>query len=230
MTWISFMLLHIPQLIDQQQLDVILPAISGASFVDGKLSAGINAQQVKNNTEVAQDSEIGQNLAKILIGNLYNNPQFRDAAFPYRIATPIFAKYEQGKSYGLHIDDPIMGGDAQKFRCDIAMTVFLSQRKDYEGGELCIQTQFGEQQCKFDAGDLVLYPASSLHRVNEITSGTRIVGISWVQSMIREPAKREILYDLSRARDNLTHNKELNKTKDLVEHSFNNLVRMWSEV
>jgi len=224
------MLLHIPQLIDQKQLDVILPAIADALFVDGKLSAGISAQQVKNNTEIEQNSEIGQNLAKILVGNLYNNPQFRDAALPYRIATPLFAKYDHGKSYGLHIDDPIMGGDGQKFRCDIAMTLFLSKPQDYEGGELCIQTQFGEQQCKFDAGDLVLYPASSLHRVNEVTAGTRMVGVTWVQSMIRDPAKREILYNLSQARDVLNSKEDLQVTRDFVEHSFNNLVRMWSEV
>ncbi len=224
------MLIHIPQLIDQQQLDVIVPAIANAPFVDGKLSAGISAQKVKQNSEIEQNSEVAKNLAKILIGNLYNNPHFRDAAFPLRIATPLFAKYEKGKFYGSHIDDPVMGGDAQKFRCDIAMTIFLSDPKSYEGGELCIQTQFGEQQCKFQAGDLVLYPASSLHKVNEVTSGTRIVGVSWVQSMIRNPAQREILYDLSQARDQLNKNPTLSTPQTLVEHSFNNLVRMWSEI
>jgi len=224
------MLLHIPQLIDQQQLDVIIPAISNAPFIDGKLSAGISAQPVKNNVEIEQNSEIGQNLAKILVGNLYNNQTFRDATLPYRIATPLFAKYEKGKSYGSHIDDPIMGGDSQKFRCDIAMTIFLSQPQDYDGGELCIQTQFGEQQCKFAAGDLVLYPASSLHKVNEVTAGTRIVGVTWVQSMVRAPAQREILYNLSQARDQLKCPNELHNTKELVEHSFNNLVRMWSDI
>ena len=223
------MLLHIPKLIDQQQLDVILPAIQESSFVEGKLSAGKTAQKVKNNQELEQSSEVAQHLSKIVVGNLYNNKPFRDASLPHRIATPYFAKYQKGKSYGSHIDDPVMGGEGQKFRCDIALTIFLSSPKDYNGGELCIQTEFGEQQCKFEAGDIVLYPASSLHRVNEVTSGTRIVGVTWIQSMVRDPAKRQILYNLCQARDTL-NNSKMKQTNDQVEHSYNNLVRMWSEV
>ena len=223
------MLLHIPHLIDQQQLDVILPAIKDAPFVDGKLSAGITAKKVKNNLEIEQSSEIAQHLSKIIAGNLYNNKHFRDASLPHRVATPFFAKYEKGKSYGSHIDDPVMGGEGQKFRCDIALTIFLNSPQDYEGGELCIQTEFGEQQYKFDAGDIVLYPASSLHRVNEVTSGTRIVGVTWIQSMVRDPSKRQILYNLSQARDTL-NSTNMKQTNDQVEHSYNNLVRMWSEV
>jgi len=224
------MMLHVPQLIDQQQLSVLLPAIAEAPFVDGKLTAGITAKSVKNNLEVDQASELGQHLAKIMIGNLYNNPLFREAALPYRIATPLFAKYEKGQSYGSHIDDPVMGGDNQKFRCDIAITLFLSNPDDYEGGELTIQTRFGEQQCKYPAGDIVLYPASSLHRVAEVTAGTRIVGVTWVQSMVRDPAQREILFDLAQARNSLNQKGDMKDTNDQVEHSYNNLVRMWSEV
>lgn len=223
------MLLHIPKLIDQQQLDIILPAIKEASFIDGKLSAGKTAQKVKNNQEIDQSTEIAQHLSKIVVGNLYSNKIFRDASLPYRIATPYFAKYQKGKSYGSHIDDPIMGGESQKFRCDIALTIFLSSPQDYEGGELCIQTEFGEQQCKFESGDIVLYPASSLHRVNKVTAGARIVGVTWIQSMVRDPAKRQILYNLCQARDAL-NNTNMKQTNDQVEHSYNNLVRMWSDL
>jgi len=223
------MMLHIPNLIDPVQLKVMQAAINKASFVDGKLSAGKTAKKVKNNQELDHNNQVAQNLGKIMVGNLYNNEQFKSATLPYRIAEPLFARYQKGMQYGAHIDDPVMG-DVQRFRCDVAVTLFLNDPDEYQGGELVVRTPFGLQKTKYPAGDIVLYPASSLHYVEEVTGGQRLVGVVWVQSMVREPAKREILYDLSLALQSLSQNKNEVQSFEHVDHCYTNLIRMWAEV
>jgi PKHD-type hydroxylase len=224
------MLLHIPRVIDSIQLGVIQGALKQSKFVDGKLSAGMVAEKVKRNEEVDQHTDTAVQLSKIIIGNLYHHAVFRSAAMPLRVATPFFARYRPGMTYGDHIDDPVMGGDGQRFRCDIATTVFLNEPEEYVGGELLIRTQFGDQKIKLPAGDAVVYPASSLHQVAEVTEGERIVAVTWVQSMIREPAKREILHELNLAREKLLHESAAGETGKQVDHAYTNLVRMWAEV
>ena len=224
------MLLHIPRVIDSLQLGVIQGALKQSKFVDGKLSAGMVAEKVKRNEEVDQHTDTAVQLSKIIIGNLYHHAVFRSAAMPLRVATPFFARYRPGMTYGDHIDDPVMGGDGQRFRCDIATTVFLNEPEEYVGGELLIRTQFGDQKIKLPAGDAVVYPASSLHQVAEVTEGERIVAVTWVQSMIREPAKREILHELNLAREKLLHESAAGETGKQVDHAYTNLVRMWAEV
>jgi PKHD-type hydroxylase len=224
------MLLHIPRVIDSIQLGVIQGALKQSKFVDGKLSAGMVAEKVKRNEEVDQHTDTAVQLSKIIIGNLYHHAVFRSAAMPLRVATPFFARYRPGMTYGDHIDDPVMGGDGQRFRCDIATTVFLNEPEEYVGGELLIRTQFGDQKIKLPAGDAVVYPASSLHQVAEVTEGERVVAVTWVQSMIREPAKREILHELNLAREKLLHESAAGETGKQVDHAYTNLVRMWAEV
>ncbi len=224
------MMLHIPGIIDAAQLKVMQAALQEAAFVDGRLSAGPTARQVKHNEEIDPASRTAADLGRIMVGSLYHNETFRDAALPYRIAAPLFARYDKSMHYGEHIDDPVMGGDAQRFRCDLAVTLFLNDPEDYQGGELLVRTPFGTQQCKFPAGDIVLYPASSLHQVAPIQSGQRLVGVAWIQSMVRDPAKREILFDLANARNRLAQHKEQAEAFTRVDHSYTNLVRMWAEV
>jgi PKHD-type hydroxylase len=223
------MLITLKSVIDPEQLNIIQQAVTHAAYVDGKSSAGKTAAKVKNNQEIDQQSEMGQQLAQVIIGNLSHHEDFKSAALPLRIASPYVAKYSKGMTYGYHIDDPVMGKE-QRFRCDLACTIFLNSPEDYAGGELSIKTQFGEKQVKLSAGDAVLYPASSLHKVNEISNGERIVAVTWIQSLIRDPAQREILYDLSKARDKLMTEQPDNEVTKQVDHSYTNLVRMWSEV
>lgn len=223
------MLLLLSSVIDHQQLQVISQALQEAAFVDGKLSAGAHAQRVKNNQELASSSEIAGYLQKIVIGNLYNHAEFRNAAFPYRVAAPLFAKYGPGMTYGEHIDDPVMG-ESQRFRCDIAVTVFLNDPHRYQGGELIVRTSFGDKAVKLAAGDAVLYPASSLHRVAEVTEGERLVAVTWVQSLIRDPGKREIVYELGQAREVLMAAAPNGAQTAQVDHVYTNLVRIWAEV
>ncbi|NOY65877.1 MAG: Fe2+-dependent dioxygenase [Gammaproteobacteria bacterium] len=223
------MLLKIPNVIDASQLNVMQQALKEAPFIDGKLSAGKKAQQVKNNQEVDQASEMARQLSQILMGNLHHNDTFKNAALPHLTATPYFAKYTKGMTYGNHIDDPIMGQE-QRFRCDVACTIFMNNPDEYDGGELTIQTQFGNQTVKLPAGDAVLYPASSLHQVAEITRGERIVAVTWIQSLVRDPAKRELLYELNLAREKLMQEKPEAEETAQIDHSYTNLVRMWAEV
>lgn len=223
------MLLTIPSVIDKNQLGVIQQALRDAPFINGKLSAGMQAEKVKNNEEVDQASEMAQQLSKILLGNLYHNPVFRNAALPHQVATPFFARYGKGMTYGDHIDDPVMGQE-QRFRCDVACTVFLNDPDEYDGGELTVRTPFGDQLVKLPAGDAVVYPASSLHRVAEVTKGHRLVAVTWIQSLVRDPAKRELLYELNLARERLMQESPDAGETAQVDHSYTNLVRMWAEV
>lgn len=224
------MLVEIPALLSKKKLDEIHTLIAAAKFVDGKLSAGMMAQRVKNNDEIASDAAQLQRLNNLVMGPLVNHPIFQNAVLPHRVATPFFARYNEKQHYGEHIDDPVMGPMGQRYRSDVSITVFLSEPGSYVGGELRIQTRFGSQDVKLHAGSAVLYPSSSLHQVMPVTEGTRLVAVTWAQSMIRDPQKRELLYELQQARESLLTDKpDANVTKQ-VDHSYVNLVRMWADI
>ena len=225
------MLLTIKQIIDPKQMQIVRSSVEQATFVDGSMTAGQVAKTVKKNSEIAMDSQVGQQLATVVMGNLYTNQQFKDACLPLKVAQPIFARYEPGMAYGAHIDDPVMG-DQTRLRCDIALTLFINNANEYEGGELTIETEFGPQSVKLNSGDVVIYPASSLHRVNEVTQGIRLVAVTWIQSMVADSGKRAILYELAQARNTLLFDQHnLDKaTVAQVDHVYTNLVRRWSQV
>lgn len=223
------MTLKISSLIDNQQMEIISAALAEARFIDGKLSAGKHAEKVKTNQEMDQTTETAIQLSKIIVGNLYSSAVFRSAVLPLRTATPFFAKYSTGMAYGDHIDDPVMG-EGQRFRCDVATTIFLNHPDEYEGGELVIRTPFGDQEAKLAKGDAIIYPASSLHHVNEVMKGERIVAVTWTQSMVRDASKRELLHELNQAREKLILTSPDEEETAQVDHSYTNLVRMWSEV
>ena len=224
------MLITIPQVFDKDKLENIRDTIAKNSFVDGKKTAGKMAQQVKHNEEMQGNRQQSEYLDQLIMGTLANNADFRDAVLPHQVAQPIIARYTKGMSYGDHIDDPIMGGAGTSFRTDVATTIFLNEPDQYDGGELVINTTFGEQKVKLAAGSVITYPASSIHRVDEVTSGERLVAVTWIQSMIREPEKRELLYELSKARNKLLEENHESPTAKQVDHTYVNLVRMWSEI
>jgi PKHD-type hydroxylase len=224
------MLLSIPNLLNPAQLDKLREILADGRFVDGKLTAGFAAARVKQNEELGQAPELYQRLIRILMPCLGHNERFRFGALPHRVADPIFARYRPGMTYGDHVDDPIMGSGGPRFRTDVSMTVFLNPPEDYDGGELTIRTSFGERQVKLPAGDAVLYPSSSLHRVAEVTRGERLVALTWIQSYVRDPARRELLYELNLAREHLLKEAPEAEHTGLVDRSYSNLVRMWGEV
>ncbi|HHB11648.1 MAG TPA: Fe2+-dependent dioxygenase [Chromatiales bacterium] len=224
------MLLEIPHVLGPGDLRRVRETLAQVPFIDGRASAGAAARQVKHNEEAAPDDARIRRLNEIVMGNLVRHPWFQHAALPHRVASPFYARYAPGMTYGDHVDDPIMGPAQGRYRTDVSITVFLSAPDDYEGGELVIHTQFGPRTVKLPGGHAVLYPASSRHHVAPVTRGERLVAVTWVQSLVRDPAKRELLWELGRARDRLLAKAPEAEETRQVDKSYVNLLRMWVEL
>lgn len=224
------MLMTIPGVLSAEHLQLIRSLLAGAQFKDGQLSAGKEAKRVKHNEEMVQEQELYTKLNNIVMGSLVNHAVYQQAALPHRVAAPFYARYTPGMEYGDHVDDPVMGPMGQRYRSDVSTTVFLNPPDEYDGGELVVRSSFGEQSIKLNAGDAVVYPSSSTHHVAAVTRGERLVAVTWAQSMVRDPAQRELLYSLSQARDLLLEKSPRDRETTLVSNSYVNLVRMWSEV
>ena len=224
------MLLEIPGVLNRAQLQKIDEILADAQFVDGKLTAGMAARRVKYNEEMRQDPKPMQLLMMTRMSSLGENPVFRSAALPHRVADPIIARYQPGMTYGDHVDDPIMGSNGPRFRTDVSMTLFLRDPDSYDGGELVIRTPFGDRQVKLAAGHAVVYPSASVHHVAEVTRGQRLVALTWIQSYVRDAARRELLYELDQAREHLLKTDPDAATTKNVDRSYVNLLRMWAEL
>jgi len=222
------MLLAIKNVLNENQLKVVQTLLKEADFVDGKLSAGIEAKKVKNNQELSQQSPLHEQLNQMVMTALLQNSEYQGFALPLKVATPFYARYTEGMTYGFHVDDPVMGPMHSRYRSDIATTIFLND--GYEGGELTVRTTLGEQQIKLTAGDAIVYPATTLHQVNEVTKGQRLVAVIWAQSMIKDPQKRELVYELGQARNILIDERSDASETAHVSHVYANLVRRWSEL
>jgi len=223
------MLARIDHLISAKNLTRIRELLDASPFVDGKLSAGMVARGVKNNQEMNPNSAHFQELNELVMSNLVRHPKYKAAAWPKRVAAPFYARYEPGMEYGEHVDDPVMGqGDL--YRTDISTTIFLSEPDEYEGGELTIMDTYGKRQIKLPAGSAVVYPSHSRHYVAPVRSGVRLVAVTWAQSTIRDPAKREMLYELNQAREQLFKELPESEATRKVSATFNNLVRRWVEI
>ena len=224
------MLLPVHGVLDQEQLKKVREILDSSRFVDGRLSAGVTARKVKNNQEIPQDAQVLNQLNSIVMSSLYNHPDYQAGVLPHRVATPFYARYETGQYYGDHVDDPIMGPMNGRYRTDVSTTVFLNEPDEYDGGETVILTQYGERKVKLAAGDAITYPSGSLHHVAEVTRGTRLVAVTWTQSMVRDPAKRELLYELYRTRDALQKKMPDDEETVRLDHTYINLMRMWAEI
>jgi PKHD-type hydroxylase len=226
------MLVHIKHVLSDSDLSKVQELLQTAKFRDGKLSAGKVARQVKNNLEV-EDEKLISALNNIVMNNVVRHPDYQMAALPYKIASPFYARYTAGMEYGEHIDDPIMGpsmNPADRYRSDLAMTIFLNSPEQYDGGDLVIHTPFGKQHIKSDAGDAVLYPATTRHQVMEVTNGERLVAVTWIQSLVRENEHRYLLYQLGKTREKFLRKDPDSEDTKRIDHTYVNLVRMWSEV
>ena len=227
------MLIHLKNVLGPQELSKVQELLVDANYVDGKLSAGLAASQVKNNQELASGDPKIDALNNIVMGNLVRHKVYKRAALPLKIASPFYVCYQQGMHYGEHIDDPVMGASDladQRYRSDLALTIFLNQPDEYQGGELSIQTDYGLQLIKYAAGDAVMYPATTRHQVAEVTSGKRLVAVTWVQSLIKDTEQRALLYQLSCAREKLLRKQAGEEHTKQVDLVYVNLVRKWSEL
>lgn len=224
------MLVTIPDILSAEQLTTVRKLLENAAFVDGRLSAGKTARKVKKNHELAADSTLHNQLNNIVMNALYNHPVYQAAVLPHRLATPFYARYEPGETYGEHVDDPIMGPMHGRYRTDVSTTVFLNEPDSYEGGEIVIQSSIGEQKIKLAAGHAITYPSGTLHHVAEVTKGTRLVAVTWAQSLIRDAEKRELLFNLHNTREALQKKYPDDKEVVKVDHTYINLMRMWAEI
>lgn len=217
---------QIPDLLTPEEFAQISQALAQAEFIDGKLTAGWHAKQVKHNEQLRRD--VAQDLRAIVEAALLRHPLFQSGARPRQVHSLLFSRYQTGMSYGRHTDNAFMGGSAQ-LRADLSFTLFLNDPGDYGGGELITEGADDEQRYKLPANTVFVYPSSTLHRVAEVTSGQRLVAVGWVQSRVRDAAEREILFDLDAARRSLFAQSGKSNEFDLISKSLANLLRKWAD-
>lgn len=225
------MLNHIPAVLKPDQVAECRKLLDSADWVDGRGTAGFMAERVKNNQEVPLTHPAARKVGETILGALAASPLFIASALPIRICPPFFNRYQGGETYGTHNDSALINvpGAPAPVRGDLAATLFLTAPDAYDGGELLIEDTYGVHRVKLPAGDMILYPASSLHRVAPVTRGARVSSFFWIQSMVRDDAKRGLLMSLDRARGELNRALPDNPAVVQVLNVYHNLLRMWAE-
>lgn len=227
------MIHHLAGVLDTAELRTCRDVLAQATWGDGRVTAGTQSAQVKNNVQLPEDSESAAQLRAQVLRALSRNGQFFSAALPQRIYPPLFNRYGGARnSFGDHVDNAIRThpASAQHVRTDLSFTLFLNDPSEYDGGELVIEQGYGSQRIKLAAGDLVLYPSYSVHRVDPVTRGERLACFSWVQSMVRDPSQRDVLFALDLAI--LELRASVGETSPVVSltSQYHNLLRMWAQV
>ena len=226
------MLLHIPNVLTQEELAHGRRLLSQADWADGRLTAGTQSAQVKRNLQLPQQQQTARELQAMVEAALKRNSQFFSAALPKTVFPPLFNCYQGGMDFGNHVDNAVRSHpfDGSWVRTDVSCTLFFSQPDEYDGGELVVEDAYGLHSVKLPAGDLVLYPATSLHRVEPVTRGARLASFFWTQSMVRDDARRTLLFDMDMAISRLRQ--QHGDTEELVTltASYHNLLRMWAEL
>ena len=225
------MLLQIPQVLSADQVAECRRVLDVADWIDGRVTAGHQSAKAKDNAQLPEDSPVTKQLQQIVLGALERSPLFLSAALPLKIFPPLFNRYAGGQSFGVHVDNAIrqVRGTPHRVRTDISATLFLSQQTDYDGGELVVEDTYGTHSVKLPAGDLVLYPASSLHRVQPVTRGARVASFFWIQSMIRDDGQRTILFDLDLAIQRLGGDVPNHPSLVQLTGTYHNLLRRWAD-
>lgn len=225
------MLLKIPQILSTEQVQQAKQILLEAEWTDGNVTAGYQSAKAKNNLQLPEGSEATNVLGDMILEALAKNNLFMSAALPLKIFPPLFNCYQGGGSFGVHVDNSIrqVPGTPVKVRTDISLTLFLSEPDEYDGGELIIEDTFGSQKVKLAAGDMVLYPSTSLHRVTPVTRGRRLASFFWLQSMIASDEKRTLLFDMDMAIQSLRG--QLDDAAEIVQLTgvYHNLIRQWAE-
>jgi PKHD-type hydroxylase len=215
----------IPDVLDVAELAEAVKLLGAVTFVDGRSTAGAHARLVKQNLQAGPADESVRGLKEYVAAKINANALFRIVTRPKLLTPLILSRYEPGMVYGTHVDDALMNG----VRSDVSFTLFLSDPMSYDGGALVIETAYGEQVIRPPAGSLVAYPSTTLHRVAEVTRGVRLAAVGWVRSFVRDPARREVLYDLETACDRIFRKDGKTAEVDLLSKSSENLLRMWSD-
>ncbi|BBD98543.1 Fe2+-dependent dioxygenas [Sphingobium amiense] len=226
------MLIAIPDLLDAAGVAAIRALVDPADWIDGNATSGPQSALAKRNLQLPEDSAVSRQAGQMVLEALGRSPLFIAAALPLRIFPPLFNSYSGGQAFGVHVDNAVrvQSSTGLRVRSDLSMTLFLEEPDAYDGGELTIETQFGVQQVKLPAGHAVLYPSSSLHRVEPVTRGRRVASFFWLQSMVRDDAARQTLFDLDRAVQGVAA--ELGQDHgDVIRLTgvYHNLLRRWAD-
>ena len=224
------MLIAIPDVLTPEQVAHARARLEAAEWVDGRVTAGAQSAQAKNNLQVPEDAPAARELQQVILRALGTNERFVSAALPLRVFPPLFNRYDTGHGFGAHVDNAIRFAGGQRFRTDVSCTLFLTEPNAYDGGELVIEDTYGEQRVKLAAGAMVVYPGTSLHRVRPITRGSRWSSFFWAQSMVADDGRRALLHGLDRsvieARAKLG---DKDPTVLRLTATYHNLLRQWAD-
>ncbi len=224
------MLLHVPAVLTPSQVAEMRTALDAAEWTDGRQTVGVQGAQVKRNLQLPEASPLRADLGRQILAALSRNPLFFAAALPLKTLPPRFNRYQGGGEYGFHVDGAVMRADGElQVRSDLSCTLFLSGPDEYEGGELVISDTYGEHGVKLQAGDLILYPSSSLHRVTPVTRGARVAAFFWIQSMVRDGEQRRMLFEMDTAIEALRRSQADNAAVLQLTGVYHNLLRRWAE-
>jgi PKHD-type hydroxylase len=223
------MIVTLPDLLDRTCLDAVRQALATAPWQDGKDTARGRARDAKHNLVVPLDHVASVTAGRLVLERLSQHDGFKAVALPKVIMPLKFCRYDTGMGYADHLDLPLMGTSTGGIRTDISVTVFLSESADYDGGDLVFESEYGSQRVRGQAGEAVLYPASTLHRVEPVTRGTRLVAITWIQSLVRDAAKRKIVFDLAQVATALDAAGNTDAHARTLRQSQFNLLRLWAE-
>jgi len=228
------MLVQIRQVLTREEVEHCRKVLEAAAWADGRETAGEQSAKVKNNLQIPENSPVSRELGEIILRALGRNPLFTSAALPLRVYPPMFNRYDVGMTFGAHVDNAIRfvpGTNGFRIRADVSSTLFLTDPEDYDGGELVIEDTYGTHTVKLPAGDMVVYPSTSLHRVAKVTRGSRWASFFWSQSMVKDDGKRAFLYDMDMAIMGLRQSLPDDHPSVLsLTSSYHNLLRRWAEL
>ena len=225
------MLVHIPKVLTEAQVARCHELMDGASWVDGRVTAGHQSARAKDNLQIPEGSPEAREMGEMIVAALEKSPLFITAALPLRVFPPLFNRYEPGMTFGAHVDNAIRQATGTPFRIrtDLSVTLFISRPEDYDGGELIVEDVYGAHSVKLPAGDLILYPATSLHRVTPVTRGARDASFFWVQSMVRDDGERAVLFDLDMAINQVNQAVSDHSAVIALTSCYHNLLRRWAD-
>ncbi|WP_395062965.1 Fe2+-dependent dioxygenase [Paraburkholderia silvatlantica] len=226
------MLVHVPDVLTPEQVRTLRARLDHAddAWVDGRATAGWSGAPVKRNVQVAEHTPIARELGDMVLAAIERNPLFISAALPNQVYPPLFNRYEGGMTFGSHVDGAVrVLPNGVKLRTDVSCTLFLSSPDEYDGGELVVEDTYGVQEVKLPAGDMIVYPATSLHQVRPVTRGARVASFFWVQSLVRDDTKRALLFDMDTAIQRLNASDADAQARRSLVGCYHNLLRIWSE-
>lgn len=226
------MLLTIPDVFSSDQVQAIRRQLDAAEWVDGRVTAGYQSATAKDNAQIPEGHPVAKEVGELILQALGQNPLFVSAALPMKVFPPLFNRYVGGQSFGTHVDNAIrhLKGTSHRVRSDLSATLFFSQPEEYDGGELIIEDTYGIHSVKLPAGHMVLYPSSSLHKVQPVTRGARVSSFFWIQSMVRDDADRTLLFDLDNVNQRVSAEQPNSPLAIKLTGIYHNLLRRWAEV